>query len=91
VKNDVGCFGRRQKTPPSKSPTLFLLWKCLIFLRKNNVFWIEQTSLRTFAQRANVLKDVCSISRFFVLHRSLYVVQKNLVFLRKITIFKDFH
>ena len=91
VKNDVGCFGRRQKTPPSKSPTLFLLWKCLIFLRKNNVFWIEQTSLRTFAQRANVLKDVCSISRFFVLHRSLYVVQKNLVFLRKIAIFKDVH
>ena len=38
VKNDVGCFGRRQKTPPSKSPTLFLLGKCLIFLRKNNVF-----------------------------------------------------
>ena len=38
VKNDVGCFGRRQKTPPSKSPTLFLLGKCLIFPRKNNVF-----------------------------------------------------
>ena len=38
VKNDVGCFGRRQKTHPSKSPTLFLLGKCLIFLRKNNVF-----------------------------------------------------
>ena len=88
MKNEVGYFGRRQKRRRPKSPTLFLLGKCLIFFRKNTVFWILQTSLRTFALSANVLKDVCRIWRFFVLHRSLYVVQKNIDFLRKLLFLK---
>ena len=91
VKNDVGYFGRRQKRRRPKSPTLLILGKCLLFLRKSKFFWILQTSLRRFALSANVLKDVCRIWRFFVLHRSLYVLQKNIVFLSNISNFKDFH
>ena len=88
VKNDVGCFGRRQKTPPSKSPTLFLLGKCLIFLRKNNVFWIEQTSLRTFAQFEGFLfcTEVCmlckktlfSLGKLLFLKISITILQTSL-------------
>ena len=64
VKKHVGDFGRREKTRRPKSPTCFVFGKCLIFLRKNKVFWIVQTSLRTFALSANVLKDVCTILQF---------------------------
>ena len=64
VKKHVGDFGRREKTRRPKSPTCFVFRKCLIFLRKNKVFLIVQTSLRTFALSANVLKDVCTILQF---------------------------